>query len=85
MVEEFVNEKDYTAMDVAAAFLAEILGTADGKDAGSNKEDFGDTGAEEGMVRLFNNSDKIMNFYINSTLLDNIAEEGAGTGIRNFR
>ena len=33
----------------------------------------------EGMVRLFNNSDKIMNFYINSTLLDNIAEEGAGT------
>lgn len=43
MVEEFVNEKDYTAMDVAAAFLAEILGTADGKDAGSNKEDFGDT------------------------------------------
>ena len=53
MVEDFVNEKDYTAMDVAAAFLAEILGTADGKDAGSNKEDFGDTGAEEGMVRLF--------------------------------
>ena len=42
-------------MDVAAAFLAEILGTADGKDAGSNKEDFGDTGAEEGMVRLFIN------------------------------
>ena len=55
MVEDFVNEKDYTAMDVAAAFLAEILGTADGKDAGSNKEDFGDTGAEEGMVRLFIN------------------------------
>ena len=58
MVEEFVNEKDYTAMDVAAAFLAEILGTADGKDAGSNKEDFGDTGAEEGMVRLFINIGK---------------------------
>ena len=58
MVEDFVNEKDYTAMDVAAAFLAEILGTADGKDAGSNKEDFGDTGAEEGMVRLFINIGK---------------------------
>ena len=85
MVEDFVNEKDYTAMDVAAAFLAEILGTADGKDAGNNKEDFGDTGAEEGMVRLFNNSDKIMNFYINSTLLDNIAEEGAGTGVYNIK
>ena len=57
MVEDFVNEKDYTAMDVAAAFLAEILGTADGRDAG-NKEDFGDTGAEEGMVRLFINIGK---------------------------
>ena len=44
-------------MDVAAAFLAEILGTADGRDAG-NKEDFGDTGAEEGMVRLFINIGK---------------------------
>ena len=39
----------------------------------------------EGMVRLFNNSDKIMNFYINSTLLDNIAEEGAGTGVFNIK
>ena len=39
----------------------------------------------EGMVRLFNNSDKIMNFYINSTLLDNIAEEGAGTGVYNIK
>ena len=57
MVEDYVNEKDYTAMDVAAAFLAEILGTADGRDAG-NKEDFGDTGAEEGMVRLFINIGK---------------------------
>jgi LPXTG-motif cell wall-anchored protein len=37
------------------------------------------------MVRLFNNSDKIMNFYINSTLLDNIAEEGAGTGVYNIK
>ena len=44
-------------MDVAAAFLAEILGTADGRDAG-NKEDFGGTGAEEGMVRLFINIGK---------------------------
>jgi len=26
-----------------------------------------------------------MNFYINSTLLDNIAEEGAGTGVFHIK
>lgn len=57
MIETFVNEKDYTAMDVAAAFLAEILGSAEGKSSQAG-EDFGDTGAEEGMVRLFINIGK---------------------------
>ncbi len=56
LVENFVNEKDYTAMDVAAAFLAELLGnTENGK---TQEENFGDTGAEEGMVRLFINIGK---------------------------
>ena len=57
MIEAFVNEKDYTAMDVAAAFLAEILGNAEARSTQEN-EDFGDTGAEEGMVRLFINIGK---------------------------
>ena len=57
MIETFVNEKDYTAMDVAAAFLAEILGNAEARSTQEN-EDFGDTGAEEGMVRLFINIGK---------------------------
>lgn len=57
MVEDYVNEKDYTAMDIAAAFLAEILGNNEGKDL-RNQDDFGDTGAEEGMVRLFINIGK---------------------------
>ncbi len=56
LVENFVNEKDYTAMDVAVAFLAELLGnTENGK---TQEENFGDTGAEEGMVRLFINIGK---------------------------
>ncbi|MDO5146017.1 MAG: DEAD/DEAH box helicase [Eubacteriales bacterium] len=57
MIEELVNEKDYTAMDVAAAFLAETLGSAEGRDA-QRGNDFGDTGAEAGMVRLFMNIGK---------------------------
>ena len=57
MIENFVNEKDYTAMDVAAAFLAEMLGQAEMRGQ-QDREDFGDTGAEEGMVRLFINIGK---------------------------
>ena len=57
MIETFVNEKDYTAMDVAAAFLAQTLGNSEGRGA-QDREDFGDTGAEEGMVRLFINIGK---------------------------
>ena len=57
LIDDFVNEKDYTAMDVAAAFLAESLGRTDGRDQREGDE-FGDTGAEEGMVRLFINIGK---------------------------
>ena len=57
MIEDFVNEKDYTSLDVAAAFLAETLGNTEGKET-RGQDDFGDTGAEEGMVRLFINIGK---------------------------
>ena len=55
MIESHVNEEDYTAMDIAAAFLK--MAMRDGTDVGSavNEDEFGDTGAEEGMVRLFIN------------------------------
>lgn len=58
LIEEKVNEEDYTAMDVAAAFLKMSLGEVDHPE--ENKyEDYGDTGAsEEGMVRLFINIGK---------------------------
>lgn len=57
MIEDLVNEKDYTAMDVAAAFLAEALRSAEGRERQTG-DDFGDTGAEAGMVRLFINIGK---------------------------
>ncbi len=57
LVEQRVNEEDYTAMDIAAAFLKMYLG---GEEviAKESTEDYGDTGAEEGMVRLFMNIGK---------------------------
>lgn len=58
MVEKYVNETDSTAMDIAAAFLKLALGE-NGEDENSHGEfEFGDTGAEEGMVRLFINIGK---------------------------
>lgn len=59
IVEEVVNESDYTAMDLAAAFLKMFLGENDmavGEE--QNAFDFENTGAEEGMVRLFINVGK---------------------------
>lgn len=60
-IEKQINESDYTAMDIAAAFLKQELGetgsgTTSYKAGGSYS--FGDTGAEEGMVRLFINIGK---------------------------
>ena len=56
LIEKHVNEEDYTAMDIAAAFLK--MSMRDGTDvdaAVEEMDEFGDTGAEEGMVRLFIN------------------------------
>lgn len=55
MIQEEVNESDYTSMDLAAALLKMCMGSKD-----EEEEDlFEDTGAEEpGMVRLFINIGK---------------------------
>ncbi len=59
LIESKINEADYTAMDIAAAFLRQALYGYEEKDNGKDDIfDFGDTGAEEGMVRLFINIGK---------------------------
>lgn len=59
LIENKINEADYTAMDIAAAFLRQALyGYEDEEQSGDDIFDFGDTGAEEGMVRLFINIGK---------------------------
>lgn len=60
-VEKYVNESDYTAMDIAAAFLKLALGGKEEQQAAPTEFEFGDTGAEEGMVRLFINIGKKQN------------------------
>lgn len=56
-IESKLNGSDYTAMDIAAAFLKMHTGMASSEE--EVEEDFGDTGAEEpGMVRLFINIGK---------------------------
>jgi ATP-dependent RNA helicase DeaD len=59
LIEERANEEDFTSLDIAAAFLKMIMGD-DSNRAGEERamEDFGDTGAEAGMVRLFINLGK---------------------------
>ncbi len=60
IIDKQVNESDFTAMDIAAAFLKQALGT--GVENETNAEyDFENTGAEEGMVRLFINIGKKQN------------------------
>ena len=58
MIENQVNESDYTAMDIAAAFLKMAMGGNEEQNSEKDNFDFGDTGAEEGMVRLFINIGK---------------------------
>lgn len=60
LIEEQVNESDYTAMDIAAAFLQMALGSSE-EEQPMNDFDFSNTGAEEGMVRLFINVGKKQN------------------------
>ncbi|MEG0591558.1 MAG: DEAD/DEAH box helicase, partial [Lachnospiraceae bacterium] len=58
-IEEKVNNSDYTAMDMAAAFLKMNLGMIQEEVSPVAEVNFGDTGAEEpGMVRLFINVGK---------------------------
>ena len=58
MIEAQINNGDYTAMDLAAAFLYQALGKADREVGKQDNFDFSDTGAEDGMVRLFINIGK---------------------------
>ena len=59
-IAERVNNSEFTAMDMAAAFLKICCGmTEDNKNTEENDWEFGDTGAgEDGMVRLFINIGK---------------------------
>ena len=58
-IEEQVNESDYTAMDIAAAFLKMYMKQNESPEESQEQDgEFGDTGAEEGMVRLFINIGK---------------------------
>ena len=59
LIENEVNDSDFTAMDIAAAFLKQAIGGVElTNDREEWTEDFGDTGAEAGMVRLFVNIGK---------------------------
>ncbi len=57
-IEAQINESDYTAMDIAAAFLKMHMKQNESPEAEEPNGEFGDTGAEEGMVRLFINIGK---------------------------
>lgn len=59
IIERRLNQEDYTSMDVAAAFLSIALGEK--QDEQLNDFDFNNTGAENGMVRLFINIGKKQN------------------------
>ncbi|MCD7709436.1 MAG: DEAD/DEAH box helicase [Clostridiales bacterium] len=60
IIEQQVNHADYTAMDIAAAFLKQAIGGVElsRDDRAADDAIYGDTGAEEGMVRLFINIGK---------------------------
>ncbi|HHT96803.1 MAG TPA: DEAD/DEAH box helicase [Clostridiales bacterium] len=59
LIEAKVNQKDYTTLDVAAAFLKLSMGDNEENSKIENESmNFGDTGAEHGMVRLFINLGK---------------------------
>lgn len=57
VIERQINEEDYTAMDIAAAFLKKAMGDFE-QTQNAKIQEFGNTGAEEGMVRLFINIGK---------------------------
>lgn len=56
MIEAKVNDAEYTSLEIAAAFLKLAFGDDTGGEAELRDDaDFGDTGAQAGMVRLFIN------------------------------
>ena len=57
MIEERIYDEDYTAMDMAAALIKMMMGTNDSVELPDYGE-FGNTGAKDGMVRLFINIGK---------------------------
>ncbi|SFB11043.1 ATP-dependent RNA helicase DeaD [Acetitomaculum ruminis DSM 5522] len=57
LISNRINEEDFTAMDIAAAFLKLAMGSLNNNES-DEYTDFGDTGAEAGMVRLFINIGK---------------------------
>ncbi|HKL99538.1 MAG TPA: DEAD/DEAH box helicase [Mobilitalea sp.] len=59
LVEERINEESYTSLEMSAAFLKMSMGDEVNKEEeAKGYSDFGDTGAEAGMVRLFINLGK---------------------------
>ncbi len=58
IIERKLNDSDFTALDICAAFLKQAMGTDSVEEATKEMADFGDTGAEQGMVRLFINLGK---------------------------
>jgi ATP-dependent RNA helicase DeaD len=58
LIEERIDEEDYTSLDVAAALLKIAMGLDEQPKEEPQYEDYGDTGAEDGMVRLFINIGK---------------------------
>jgi len=59
LIEERVNNEDFTSLELAAAFLKMALGNDNlNEEDESYSDEFGDTGAEAGMVRLFVNLGK---------------------------
>lgn len=59
VIEKHLNQEDYTSMDIAAAFLSLALGEKQEEEL--KQFDFENTGAEDGMVRLFINIGKKQN------------------------
>lgn len=56
IIEELLEHENYTSIEVAAALLKMVM--KDDQDDEAPKQNFGDTGAEPGMVRLFINIGK---------------------------
>ena len=68
ILEEHLDERDYSSLEMAAALLMMQIGQNETSSEEMRSEDFGDTGAEPGMVRLFINIGKKQNVRIGDIL-----------------